>query len=233
MNGDKNYLTPHVDCGGAQLPRPEGAPISNSNNEEIRRRSFLIAGAAAIGTSALSYGRIIGANDRISLGLIGAGRRGRELASVVADLKGSYNAEMTAVCDLWKVNRERAAQTAEHVYGRAPRSFSAARRSAGAEGRGRGDHLHRGFPACAHAQAGGRSGQGRLLRKAHGQRAGGGQGRARRRSVAQPGRADRHPAPQRALPDRGQGIDPARRARRRQQSRDGVELSRSTLARAR
>jgi len=96
----------------------------NGDNNQIERRSFLIAGAAVLGTSALSYGRIIGANDRISLGLVGAGRRGRELASVVADVKGSYNAEMTAVCDLWKVNRERAAQTAEHVYGRAPRSLN-------------------------------------------------------------------------------------------------------------
>jgi hypothetical protein len=76
-----------------------------------------------IGTSALSYGRILGANDRISLGIIGAGRRGHELASVVADVKGSHNAEMIAVCDLWKANRERAAKTATQDYGRAPRSF--------------------------------------------------------------------------------------------------------------
>ena len=94
------------------------------DKNQMERRSFLLAGAAVLGTSALSYGRIIGANDRISLGLIGAGRRGRELASVVADIKGSYNAEMTAVCDLWKVNREQAAKTAGQVYGRAPRSFT-------------------------------------------------------------------------------------------------------------
>jgi len=76
----------------------------------------------AIGASALSYGRIIGANDRISLGQVGMGRRGREIASVVADLKHSHNFEMTAVCDLWKENRERAAKRTEEVYGRAPRS---------------------------------------------------------------------------------------------------------------
>jgi predicted dehydrogenase len=123
MNGDQNYTSPHVDCGDSRLPLAEEAPIANSN-EEIRRRSFLIAGAAAIGTSALSYGRIIGANDRISLGHIGVGRRGRELASVVADLKRSHNVEMTAVCDLWKVNRDRAAKAAEQAYDRAPRSFT-------------------------------------------------------------------------------------------------------------
>jgi len=95
----------------------------DGDKNQMERRSFLLAGAAVLGTSALSYGRIIGANDRISLGLIGAGRRGRELASVVADIKGSYNAEMTAVCDLWSVNREHATKTAGQVYGRAPRSF--------------------------------------------------------------------------------------------------------------
>jgi len=73
------------------------------------RRTFLKAGAVAIGTSAVSYSRIIGANDRISLGLTGMGRRGQEVASVVAGLKHSHNVEVTAVCDLWSVNRERAA----------------------------------------------------------------------------------------------------------------------------
>jgi predicted dehydrogenase len=92
-------------------------------NDTLRRRSFLFAGAAAIGTTALSYGRIIGANDRISLGHIGIGNRGRELAAIAADLKGSYKVEMTAICDLWKVNRERATEKASQEYGRAPRSF--------------------------------------------------------------------------------------------------------------
>jgi predicted dehydrogenase len=94
------------------------------NDKRIGRRSFFISGAAAISSSALSYGRIIGANDRISLGHIGVGKRGRELASVVADLKHSHNVEMTAVCDLWRVNRDHAAKAAAQVYDRAPRSFT-------------------------------------------------------------------------------------------------------------
>lgn len=73
--------------------------------------------------SALSYGRVSGANDRISLGHIGVGNRGRELAGIAAHLRHSHNVEMNAVCDLWKTNRERAAALAERTYGRAPRSF--------------------------------------------------------------------------------------------------------------
>ena len=91
---------------------------------EMSRRALLAAGAAALSTTALSYGRILGSNERISLGVIGTGNRGRELASIVAGLKHSHNVETTAVCDLWKVNRERAAATAARAYGRAPRSFA-------------------------------------------------------------------------------------------------------------
>ena len=89
----------------------------------LGRRTLLLSTAAAVGSTALSYGRIKGANDRISLGQIGIGARGRELASVAEDLKGSHNVEMIAVCDLWKVNRDRAAQAATNSYSRPPRSF--------------------------------------------------------------------------------------------------------------
>jgi len=89
----------------------------------INRRSFLNRSAAALAGTALSYNRIQGANERISLGHIGIGSRGGELAWIVSQLKDKKNVEMTGVCDLWKVNRERAAQKAQTAYGRAPRSF--------------------------------------------------------------------------------------------------------------
>jgi len=95
----------------------------------IDRRSFLnqtaaaIAGAGVLSTSAFSYSRIKGANDRILLGHIGIGDRGSELEWIVSRLKDKYNVEMAAVCDLWKVNREKAASRAQGVYGRAPRPF--------------------------------------------------------------------------------------------------------------
>ncbi len=89
----------------------------------MTRRSLLVSGAAALGTSALSYARIIGANDRIRLGQVGVGNRGRELASIVGDLKDSHNVEMAAVCYLWKVNRERAEAEVRSEYGRAPKAF--------------------------------------------------------------------------------------------------------------
>ena len=89
----------------------------------LDRRMFLNRSAAALAGTALSYSRIQGANERISLAHIGVGDRGSELAGIVSHLKDRKNVEMTAVCDLWKVNRERAVASAAKVYGRPPRSF--------------------------------------------------------------------------------------------------------------
>lgn len=97
-------------------------------SQKLDRRSFLnqattmVVGAGAFSSAAFSYNRIKGANDRISLGHIGVGRRGKELAAIVSRLK-EKNVEMTAVCDLWEVNREAAAAQAAKEYGREPRVF--------------------------------------------------------------------------------------------------------------
>jgi predicted dehydrogenase len=99
-----------------------------SESSQINRRTFLgksatvIAGGVVLPRTALSYGNIIGANDRISLGHIGNGSRGGDLDLIASKLKDSHHVEMTAVCDLWKVNREKAVATNTGYYGRAPRS---------------------------------------------------------------------------------------------------------------
>jgi len=98
---------------------PDGA----SRRAFLKSAASTLAATAAFEQTALSYGRIPGANDRILLGHIGIGSRGSELDGIVSKLKQSHNVEMTAVCDLWKVNREKAAAKATGVYGRAPRSF--------------------------------------------------------------------------------------------------------------
>ena len=102
---------------------------STEAESRIARRTFLnqtaaaIAGAGVFSSPAFSYSRIKGANDRIMLGQIGIGGRGSELAWIVSKLKDKYNVEMASVCDLWKVNREKAAARAQGIYGRAPRAF--------------------------------------------------------------------------------------------------------------
>jgi predicted dehydrogenase len=95
---------------------------------ESSRRDFLgksaavIAGSVVLPRTALSYESIVGANDRISLGHVGIGNRGGDLDLIASKLKSSHNVQMTAVCDLWKVNREKAVATNNGYYGRAPRA---------------------------------------------------------------------------------------------------------------
>ena len=101
----------------------------DSSDPKINRREFLhkgavvAAGGAAWSSTALSYARIAGANDRISLGHIGVGNRGSELDGIVASLKDQKNVEMTAVCDLWTHNVERAMAANQQFYGKAPRAL--------------------------------------------------------------------------------------------------------------
>src|SRR5689334_12228219 len=98
-------------------------------DSKINRRKFLqksavvAAGSAALGSTALSYSRIAGANDRISLGHIGVGNRGSELDGIVARIKDQKNVEMTAVCDLWSHNLERAVAANQKHYSKAPRAL--------------------------------------------------------------------------------------------------------------
>ena len=107
------------------------------DSKMIPRRTFLKAagtlGASALGAAhssrafpmtALSYGRVLGANDRISLGHVGLGDRGTDLQGIASRLKNSKNFEMTALCDIWKVNRESAVAKSREYYGRPSRSFT-------------------------------------------------------------------------------------------------------------
>ena len=71
----------------------------------IDRRSFLYSGTAAA-LSARSYARVVGANDRIGLGVIGAGRRG---TIVTAAFLTDARVEVRGVSDIYD------AQTAKFV----------------------------------------------------------------------------------------------------------------------
>lgn len=99
-----------------------------TDSSSINRRDFLgksaavLAGSVVLPRTALSYGRIAGANDRISLGHVGNGSRGGDLDLIASKLKASHNVEMAAVCDLWTVHREKAVATNASYYGRSPKA---------------------------------------------------------------------------------------------------------------
>ncbi len=84
---------------------------SDSSKTEIGRRTFL-AGAAAV--TAASYARILGANDTIQLGVIGAGDRGRFDMNLFLTIP---EVRVTAVCDIWDEQIARARQRATDAIG--------------------------------------------------------------------------------------------------------------------
>jgi len=92
----------------------------------ISRRRLLKAGAAGAAASltAAAYARVKGANDRISIGVIGCGGRGfgAHMTGIHKHDK-AQNVEINAVCDVWRQRRERAVARVKDWYGVEARSF--------------------------------------------------------------------------------------------------------------
>jgi predicted dehydrogenase len=70
----------------------------------MKRREFLAA-TGGVALSALSYRRVLGANDRLGVALIGSGRRGREVMKAFLE---SGQAELRCIADVYDVQRQRA-----------------------------------------------------------------------------------------------------------------------------
>lgn len=66
----------------------------------MTRRNF-VAGSAL---TALSASRVVGANDRIGVGMVGNGRR--NLLAAALEHREAGGVEIRAVCDIWKQNRK-------------------------------------------------------------------------------------------------------------------------------
>ncbi|HOZ46522.1 MAG TPA: Gfo/Idh/MocA family oxidoreductase [Candidatus Hydrogenedentes bacterium] len=86
----------------------------------MSRRGFCAAATSGLaGLSVLSRSAF-GANERIRIGLIGTGDRCGAHIQELSNLRTSHNVEMTAVCDVWRPNRESAAARVEKIAGTAP-----------------------------------------------------------------------------------------------------------------
>jgi len=84
-------------------------------------RRKAIGALAASAVPAASYERILGANDRIQIGLLGVGHRSsghREMLKRTSQTDSKF--DVRSVCDLWSVNRERAAGHVQKMFGGGP-----------------------------------------------------------------------------------------------------------------
>ena len=67
--------------------------------------------------NAASYRRIIGANDRINIGFLGCGGRSSGHQRMVKMSEKDKNLGVVAVCDIWKLNKEKAAANCKKLFG--------------------------------------------------------------------------------------------------------------------
>jgi len=92
----------------------------------MSRRQFLLNSAIGIAGMTLVSGsksRVLGANDRLSIGVIGTGSQGRYDMGQAMNFSDELNIEITALCDVYKPNLETAVAAVEKKYGRRPRTF--------------------------------------------------------------------------------------------------------------
>ncbi len=80
-----------------------------ASSSEVTRRSFLQTGstvAAGLAWTAQSYGSILGANDRIRIGFIGAGGMANAHMNTFNAIREKNNLEAIAVADCWKTRAD-------------------------------------------------------------------------------------------------------------------------------
>ncbi len=81
----------------------------------INRRHFLVGATL----TAVQATRVMGANDRIRVAVIGCGNRG--LLKEVLQLGPANNVEVAAICDVWRQQRETASAAVTKAGGAAPK----------------------------------------------------------------------------------------------------------------
>nr|MCU0245191.1 Gfo/Idh/MocA family oxidoreductase [Bryobacter sp.] len=78
----------------------------------LSRRGFVRTSAAAM--TAASYSQVLGANDKVNLGLIGAGGRGYY---VMTAFQKNKEVDVKAVCDVYMTRTDKALSVAPNAKG--------------------------------------------------------------------------------------------------------------------
>lgn len=89
----------------------------NENRRNFIKNVALGTTGIITGTSLISRGNIIGANDRVRIAIMGVNSRGNSLARTLA---GQKNTEIVYICDVDKIAREKGINTVKKITGKAP-----------------------------------------------------------------------------------------------------------------
>lgn len=93
----------------------------------LTRRRFIAnasVAAAGLGLSAKVVRAAAGANERVSVGIIGCGGRGNSHRESLTACKDKQNARITALCDVWKVNLNQTAGLVAKSFGEPPKTYA-------------------------------------------------------------------------------------------------------------
>src|SRR5436309_2289737 len=103
---------------------------NKKKEKTMPRRDFVksaaagVAGLAAASIPASSYARILGANDRVRVGIVGFSDRFRQALLPAFKAAGPpLNFEIVAVSDIWNRRRDEGVAEIERVMGAKPRAF--------------------------------------------------------------------------------------------------------------
>jgi predicted dehydrogenase len=92
--------------------------LRNNNRREFLKASSAAAAATAISWSASSYAAIVGANDRVRVGVVGCGDRMKQaLIPAFSQHAKEMNFQFVAVSDIWSMRREEGAAYIQKVSG--------------------------------------------------------------------------------------------------------------------
>jgi predicted dehydrogenase len=100
--------------------------MTDTPNPSPDRRTFLKQATgtiAAAGLTARSYGRVLGANDRIALAQLGCGSRSEGHVHMAQMASKQIPVETIAVCDLWKLARDRRAAQVKRAFNLDPKCY--------------------------------------------------------------------------------------------------------------
>ena len=78
--------------------------MTSLNRRDFLKTSTIAAGGLVLGLSAKSYGRVVGANDRLNVVFMGCGRR---VPAYYDSIGEPYNTHLSYVCDVKKSQRDR------------------------------------------------------------------------------------------------------------------------------
>ncbi|PYP56166.1 MAG: oxidoreductase [Gemmatimonadetes bacterium] len=97
----------------------------SKHTRRLPRREFVkVVGAAAAALPAARYAKILGANDRVRVGIVGFSDRFRQAhLPAYGQLGKQLNFEIVAVSDIWSRRRDEGVAGIEKVMGTKPRAF--------------------------------------------------------------------------------------------------------------